>query len=370
VPFPGFPLDPAALTAELLTAAMHEIRPGVIVDHVRVVDTKRCGEGIASTADRITLAVEYGSGGSDLPEQLVLKTMLTSPRAPVTMYENEVRFYTEIRGTLVFEAPRLYGRHFDSQHGRFGLLLEDLSLRDARFPSAPDQLTIAEVESLLDQMAGLHAAFWRSARFETDLAWLPTPLRGGMADVFNLIGRDLIVDQVRRHPEKSAFVAPLDRSLDQLWELLLVAQRAMAAEPSTLLHGDPHLGNTYLLPAGRAGLLDWQLVGRGCWAHDVTYLLVTGLAPDVRDAEQARLLRRYLDRLGGLGVDPVPEFEHAWQVCRAAALWGLMIGWLITPPANYGWAITAANLERVATAVTEFSTVALLEELAARSATR
>ncbi len=351
----------------MLTAAMRQIHPHASVDHLRVVDTKRCGEGIASTADRITLAVQYRGAARELPEQLVLKTMLASPRAPTTMYENEVRFYAEIRGDLAIETPRLYGSHFDPRGGRFGLLLEDLALRDARFPSAPEQLNVAQVERLLDQMAELHAAFWQSARFEADLAWLPTPLAGGMADVFNLIGRDLIVDQVRRHPEKATFVAPLGRTLEQLWELLAVAQRTMAAEPSTLLHGDPHLGNTYLLPGGSAGLLDWQLVGRGCWAHDVTYLLVTGLAPEVRRVEQERLVRRYLDRLGGLGVVPVPEFDYAWRLCRAAALWGLMIGWLITPPANYGWAITVANLERVATAVTDFGTVALLEEFAARS---
>jgi len=31
-------------------------------------------------------------------------------------------------------------------------------------------------------------------------------------------------------------------------------------------------------------------------------------------------------------------------------IWGLVIGWLITPPVNYGTAITATNIARLVTA--------------------
>jgi predicted unusual protein kinase regulating ubiquinone biosynthesis (AarF/ABC1/UbiB family) len=32
--------------------------------------------------------------------------------------------------------------------------------------------------------------------------------------------------------------------------------------PQTLLHGDPHIGNTYVLPDDTVGFLDWQMVRR------------------------------------------------------------------------------------------------------------
>ena len=33
-----------------------------------------------------------------------------------------------------------------------------------------------------------------------------------------------------------------------------------AAAPATLLHGDPHIGNTYVLPGDEVGFLDWQVL--------------------------------------------------------------------------------------------------------------
>ncbi len=51
---------------------------------------------------------------------------------------------------------------------------------------------------------------------------------------------------------------------------------------------------------------------------------------------------------------------------RAAALWGLVIGWLICPPENYGPDITAANISRTVTAVEDLETFAAIDELGSR----
>jgi hypothetical protein len=276
------------------------------------------------------------------------------------MYENEVRFYREVRDDLDLETPLAYASHFDQATGRFGLLLEDLTARDARFPSTLDRVSLTEVRSLLGHLARLHARFWDSPRFETDLAWLPTPTSGGMFDVFDMIGLELIADQVDRHPFKADLIAPLGRTLPQLWELLWQVQRRHTQAPTTLLHGDPHLGNTYLLPGERGGFLDWQLTMRGSWAHDVTYLLVTALPTEVRRQHQHDLIGEYLDQLAALGVSAVPTAAEAFAAYRQAALWGLVIGWLICPPANYGEEITAANIARTVAAVQDLETLAAL----------
>ena len=364
-PVPGtvFPSDLDDLTAAVLTAALSERRPGVIVEHVDIVAAKRCGDGVASTADRVVLDLSYAPGtGGDLPARVILKTMLASPHAPEAMYENEVRFYRELRDELDIEAPTAFASHFDPATGRFGLLLEDLSARDARFPSALDPVSIDEVRSILGHLASLHARFWDSPRFADDLAWVDTPMSGGMFDVFDLIGLELIEDQVARNPFKQELIAPLGRSIAEMWELLWQVQRRHCRAPTTLLHGDPHLGNTYLLPGERGGLLDWQLMMRGSWAHDVTYLMVTALDPEVRRAHQLDLLGEYLDRLAAAGVNPVPSLSAAFEECRSAALWGLVIGWLICPPDNYGQPITEANISRTVTAVQDFETFAAIEE--------
>jgi hypothetical protein len=41
-------------------------------------------------------------------------------------------------------------------------------------------------------------------------------------------------------------------------------------------------------------------------------------------------------------------------------LWGLVIGWLITPPVNYGEEITRANLTRLVTAAQDLETLQAL----------
>ena len=46
---------------------------------------------------------------------------------------------------------------------------------------------------------------------------------------------------------------------------------SLSASPQTYLHGDPHIGNTYVLPDDEIGFLDWQVVRRGNWSVDVGY---------------------------------------------------------------------------------------------------
>jgi len=364
LPVPAvFPANIDELTPAIIQAALSERSQGVFVDEVKIVAAKRCGDGVASTADRVVLDLSYRPGAdAGLPRRMILKTMLASPHAPATMYHNEVRFYSELRQDIDIETPAVFASNFDSATGRFGLLLEDLNARDARFPSALDPVSLTEVRSILGHLATLHAQFWDSPRFTGDLAWMSTPILGGMADVFDLIGLELIEDQVSRYPFKAELIAPLHRTLPQLWDLLWQVQRQHTAAPATLLHGDPHLGNTYLLPGDCGGLLDWQLMMRGSWAHDVTYLIVTSLAPETRQRHQRDLISEYLDLLGEAGVAKVPTATDAFQQYRSAALWGLVIGWLICPPENYGQPITEANIKRTLAAVIDLDTLAAIEQ--------
>jgi hypothetical protein len=356
-----FPTGPDELTPEMLTRVLAARHAGVEVASVDLLSVKRCGEGVASTADRIVLGLTYAPGAhGGLPERMMLKTMLVSPRAPGEMFETEVRFYNEIRPELDVETPRAFAADFDRSTSQFGVLLEDLSLRRARFPDATQPVSPDEVGALLSQLARLHARFWRSERFAHDLAWVATPSRGGMARIFERHGLDIVRDQMRRHPFKAELIAPLDANLDELWAALDVSRRMLAAAPETLLHGDTHIANTYLLPDGTGGLLDWQLQVRGCFAHDVIYLISTALPATTRRREQRRLLEHYLAELAARGVPDPPSASQAWEWCQRAVIWGLVIGWLITPPENYGTEITVANTERMVAAVADLDALGAL----------
>jgi hypothetical protein len=384
-------LDVAAIQAML-----GRLHPDARVGAVEVLDRARCGDGIASTADRIALRLEFEPGGdAGLPSRMILKTRLLHPflrfglpavlslakvsraagslpgigggarsllfvlvgiyqrffpHAPDPMYVNEVRFYSEIRPELDIEAPRAFGGLFDARSRHFGILMEDLTLREARFPNATTEVGLDSLRDLIANLARLHARYWESPRLGGDLAWLPDRLSDGMFPVFDGIGRELIRYQVERHASKAELLRPLGCTVDQLWRDLWASQRVLAKGPRTLLHGDTHVGNTYLLPDGSGGFLDFQLLVRGHWANDVTYLLVTALGPETRRTHERELIGFYLDELRRHGVDEPPHADEAWRCHRLAVLWGLVIGWLITPPVNYGPAITEANISRLVTA--------------------
>jgi aminoglycoside phosphotransferase (APT) family kinase protein len=399
---PLFPARLEELSPELLTAALARHRPGVVVERVGVAERARCGDGIASTADRVVLELELAPGrGDGVPSRVMLKTILLHrhlrfglpvilgiaaalnrldavpvlrtgsrplvftlinvyqrffPHAPAPMYDNEVRFYRDIRDELEIECPRVYASVFDERTGQFGIVMEDLRLRGARFPNATTPTTLDEVAGLVSTLARLHAQFWASPRLERDLRWVVTTSSGGMYRVFEAIGLDLIRDQVSKNAFKQELIAPLRRSLDQLWRDVWAVQAALDADPVTLCHGDAHIANTYLLPDGSGGLLDWQLMVKGSWAHDLTYLLVTGLETGQRRRHERDLITHYLDELRALGVARPPNRDEAWLRYRQCVVWGLVIGWLITPPQNYGRAVTEANIRRLVAAARDLET--------------
>lgn len=396
---PSFDLD--ALREQLCAA-----NPGLELRGLEVIERARCGDGLASTADRVSVRLVVGEGqsGATLPERVVVKTILLHPalrfglpvilttakltrvlarlplvgglaspmvfaligayqhlfpHAPAAMYANEARFYAQLRPELEIEAPRAYASWFHEPSGSFQIAMEDLRARGAEFPNATSSRSLAQIRSLIDSLARLHATFWASPRFAGELAWVPGTRRGGMFPVFDAIGLDLIRDQVRRSADKRELIAPLGRSLESLWAAMWRVQAEFESDPATLCHGDAHVGNTYLI-GERAGLLDWQLMVRGCWAHDLSYALATGLSTEDRRTHERALLGEYLERLAGYGVAAAPSSEHAWLRYRQGMIWGLVIGWLITPPQNYGVEITRANISKIVTAMQDLDTLAAI----------
>jgi len=398
-----FPSSLGRLTPEIMTALLAEQHPSAVVTDLSVLRSANRGDGVASTADRVALELRYESDVG-LPPRMLLKTVLLHrglrfgpsairmtgkvfdvlgalpfgsrlrpwvfsaigayqrryPHAPDAMYVNEVRFYREIRSQLSIEAPECFASVFDEANRSFGVLMEDLTLRGARFPNALTSVTVGEIRGLIAALAALHARYWQSPSFASELQWLATPVAGGMYPVFQALGLDLIRNQVETNEYKAALLEPLGKTVDELWDALWKAQQILATGPQTLLHGDPHIANTYLLPDQGGGFLDWQLMVRGRWAHDFTYLLITGLASEDRRKHERGLLHFYLDELRWHGVESPPEPNDAWLRYRQAAIWGLVIGWLITPTENYGEAITTANISRLVTAVRDLETLEAL----------
>jgi aminoglycoside phosphotransferase (APT) family kinase protein len=278
-------------------------------------------------------------------------------------YANETAFYRMLRPSLDIEAPLCLGADFSPDTNRFGILLEDLTARQATFPNVTQPIRPDTIKPLLDTLAKLHATFWNASRFSKDLAWVETHLAGGVANLMNNLAPAYIQREIDTENFKRELVQKLRTTGLQLLAGVQAVQRHQSTLPQTLLHGDTHLGNTYLLPDGAGGLLDWQLMVRGHAMHDVNYLITTALNIADRRAQERDLLNYYLDRLATHHGKPVLSFNDAWLEYRRALVWGVYIGWLTTPVVNYGWEINVLNHLRLITAYEDHETARLVGEL-------
>jgi Phosphotransferase enzyme family len=358
------PASAEDLTPALLTALISARYPSVVVEAIEVLQAKSYGEAMVSTSARAVLELRYREAPpSGLPTRAVVKMPRGVDAIMAPFYRNEVAFYQNIRGELAIEAPRVMGAAYDSESLRFALVLEDVTARGARFPNVTQPVELADVEGLIDTQATLHAAFWESPRFRGDLASVETHLNGGVARLMNELAPAYIQHEIDNVAFKREIVQRLRTTGPDLLAGVQALQRHQSRLPQTLLHGDSHLGNTYLLPGHRGGLLDWQLCVRGYCLHDVSYLLATSLTIESRRRHERNLLTGYLERLREHGVRQPPSFDDAWREYRRAMIWGVYIGWLTTPVVNYGWEINVVNHLRLMTAYDDLDTASLVAEV-------
>lgn len=359
------PQSAADVTPALLNAIVRPHRPDVRFDAVRVVESKAYGDGMVSTAARVILAPGYAAGSpAGLPERLVLKLGRSPDFLIGPLYANEVSFYNRIAPELSgVELPASFGGAYDAATQQFALLLEDLTLRDARFPNAITPVSLDEVRAILATLARVHARFWQSPRFGGELDFVETHVEGPLATFMRDLVPQAIQQEIDTENFKRELVERLRTTGDALRRGTQALHRHQQSLPHTLLHGDTHIGNTYLLPDGRGGLLDWQLCVRGHHMHDVNYLITTALSIGTRREQERALLAYYLDQLAEAGVAAPPGFDESWTEYRRTLIWGVYIGWLTTNVANYGWEINVINHLRLTTAYEDHDTARLIAEL-------
>ena len=222
--------------------------------------------------------------------------------SPYPLYANEVEIYSRLRPGRIVNVPAFLGGAYDPESGSLGLLLEDLRVRSVKFPNVLVPVTLDDLRAVIDQVARLHAAFWCSPRLTSDLSWMQSHVTGDIHSLYTDPDKRpaIIAYQLETTQFKREMVQRLRTSGPELARLTAVVQRHQSTLPQTVVHGDAHIGNTFLIPDGGAGLVDWQLCVRGFGMHDVTYLLATSLPVADRRAHERELIAYYADRLGEL----------------------------------------------------------------------
>lgn len=314
----------SSVSPQELTAALAVGVPGARIERVRfALDSK-------GTTDRGRLYLDWNEAGrrAALPVTAFAKgtPSTTSSRilnSAFGLCSSEVRFYNELHPDVAELTLRPYVARV-GPGGRFVVAMEDLS-DDVRFFQPGDDAPLSHAESMIDLLANLHAKYWRSARFDSDLGWItPYSRRPG----FMLANRVLVLFEkkwFRERVDTPPSVARLTRfyiehrtALDRAWESL----------PPTLCHGDPHLGNTYARTDHRSGVYDWQNLHKMNGMRDVAYFIGHSLPIELRRAQERNLLARYLDGLAAHGVGrEVPDFDEAFDQYRLLILDGWTSVW-------------------------------------------
>lgn len=359
----AYPVDPSELTCATLTRLLRSVDPGADVTDFSLLGSQSFSDGANKVSTAGRAEVEITRAGQ-APRRMIIK--LCRPDVALQpLYRNEVTFYRTIRPQLDLEIPAAFGADFDEDSGTFGLILEDLRDRGAQFPNVITPVSLDQLYSLLDILARLHARFWQAPELISGRSAIQTHVAGELFDFF--MAPDsvpaLVRSEIANEQFKRELVEWIGTDEATLYDAVRRVQRHQANLPFTLCHGDCHIGNTYLLPESRSGLLDWQLASRGYWAHDVSYLIITALSVSERRNHDRHLLQCYLTKLADHGVAQVPTLDQAWHDYCLAANWCLYIGWLTTPKTHYGWEITACNVIRLSAAVADLESVSLAGDL-------
>lgn len=341
----GLPAQASGLTAADLSRVL-----GREVTAVHALD------GTTGTTDRTRLAIE----GPGLPASVFVKTAAVDAGTRIfgglaRLGEVEVGFYREVRADLDLEAPQLVGASFDGRTGRFVIVLEDLAARGTVFCDTLTRLTVDQTAQVLSQLARLHGA--TSQRLPR-VAWLGTNSGDAFLPLIGAALPRLAAKVAERLPELAA-TPDGDR--------LLRSYRRWAADldtgPHSVLHGDPHPGNVYLLGPDveqGAGLLDWQAVRRGHPLRDVTYHLVLGMTVPDRRAHERDLLAHYVAELAAYG-GPALGAQEAWEQHRRMAAYAYVAAMFTSGLGGLQNAdIADAGLKRSSAAIADLESATLL----------
>lgn len=308
------------LTPSWATAALSTRYPGAVVSGVELGPVE---DGTNRRA-RVTLSYSGGSGPPSVfvksGGRLLHRLALVALRALGT----EARLAASAE-TLRIEHPRLLGGGVDAARLATVVVMEDLATLGGSPNAATRALSVPEVRSGLSELASLHAAYW-DRPLPSSLSFLRPWRLGRLLAPVSLASLSRGLRRLDELGQRN--VLPVQATAGRLERQFRASARRAAGGPVTVLHGDPHPGNTYALAGGRTGFYDWQLVRVGNWSHDVGYFLVGSLGAEERRAHETGLLEGYLDALASHGVDP-PDRTVALEAYRAAPAFGLAT-WLHT----------------------------------------
>ncbi|WP_439135135.1 phosphotransferase [Pseudomaricurvus sp.] len=340
------------VTPEWMTAAIASHHPEARVDEAKIVMRDD------GTNRRARFGLTYSAGTG--PTSLFLKAHAANHRfvhlRNGNLFNEARLFAAEV--PLGVDHPIVYKSIVDRLRLDFLLVMEDLTQRGADPRDATRPMTVEQVANGLRGLARLHSLYWGfSKKTHPKLDWVKNwkPSQGWQVGLKRCvpIGLERAGTNI---PEAIAAY-----SGDEIVEYWARYVTSLTQGTMTFLHGDAHIGNTYVLADGDVGFLDWQVVRRGNWSQDVGYFLVGSLTEEDRRAHEKELIEEYRNALD-IPEDQRPSSEEAWLTYRTTPAYGMAI-WLSTLGTNSYQAqeISLALAQRFSTAFVELDTLSALD---------
>jgi aminoglycoside phosphotransferase (APT) family kinase protein len=343
------------ITPGWMTTALAAHHAGAVVDTVRVALRD---DGTNKRA-RLALTYSAGSGPATVFAKAVDPDHAELVALTSGLYHEPRLFSSGV--ALPLDHPTVYTALVDEDHSDFLMIMEDVVGRGADPRDSTRPMTIEQVANGVRGLARLHSAFWGDRLTGNPaLGWVePFVAFEGMQYAPLHIAHERMADTV----PAEILALTGEQLFIEIWARY-IGTLTGSSSSQTLLHGDPHIGNTYVLPDDDVGFLDWQMVRRGNWSLDLGYFLQGALTIEDRRRNERDLLDEYRAALMLPGSEK-PSHDDVLLRYRASVAHGLAI-WMATLSGGDAWqspAICLALAQRYAAAFTDLDTPAAIDAI-------
>jgi len=343
------------ITPEWMSSALAAHHPGALVEAVTVV----LRDDGTNRRARLGLAYSAGSGPATVFAKAVDPAHADLVELTSGLFHEPRLFASKV--TLPLDHPKVYAAIINEEARDFLMIMEDVVARGADPRDSTRPLSIEQAANGVRSLARMHSRFWGDrVRSDPALTWLePFVAFEGMQYAPIHIAHERLGDSV---PPEIPAIGNTELFVD-IWARYI---RTLTTTAPTLLHGDPHIGNTYVLPDDEVGFLDWQMARRGNWSLDLGYFLQGALTIEDRRTAERALLDEYRSALS-LPADELPTAEEIWLRYRASVAHGLAI-WMATASGGDAWQsaeISVALAQRYSAAFVDLETRTALDAIGA-----
>jgi aminoglycoside phosphotransferase (APT) family kinase protein len=343
-----------AITPSWMTTALSAHHPGAVVDDVRVA----LRDDGTNRRARLELTYSAGSGPGTVFAKAVDPAHAELVALTSGLFHEPRLFSSGV--ALPLDHPEVYLALIDEEGGDFLMIMEDVVARGGDPRDSTRPMTVEQVANGVRGLARLHSAYWGDRLTGNPaLGWVePFVAFEGMQyaplDIARERAADTVSDEILALTGEQLFV--------DIWARYI---GTLTRAPQTLLHGDPHIGNTYVLPDDDVGFLDWQMARRGNWSLDLGYFLQGALHIEERRRSERDLLDEYRDALT-LPADDMPSHDEVLVRYRASVAHGLAI-WMATLSGGDAWqsaGVCLALVQRYAAAFVDLDSRAAIDAIA------